>query len=386
MPSMTRTGMSHVHANHRSAYNDDTRFCDVEAQTAIPVDSGLRAMRSGSEGICGAKIKGLPTSSRLIGLDVVKGALVIVMVLYHWMNYFIGLDSGFYKYLRFLTPSFIFLTGFLISHVYLSKFTAGERYICGRLIRRGFKLLAMVLVLNAVGEFAGKRAVAARLGGGSLTSLAWGYLTGFVPVAFSVLVPIGYLLILSAGLLMLSRRFPGVFHLVSGTLITTALVCEWIGFQNGYLDMLSVGMLGVSAGHVRIEAINRLIQRPAMLLIAYAVYVSAIAKWNAVYGLQVVGVCVNLAILYWFGSGRWLPPMLKHVLIRLGEYSLLAYIAQIVVLQILWRSAHVFGAGTPIVYVALFVCAACTVFSVELMDRAKRSVPAVNRMYVTVFA
>ncbi len=377
--------MSHLRGNHSPGYND-TRLCDVETEIASPVDADLRAAHSGPEDNYGARITTSPKASRLLGLDVAKGALVLVMVLYHWMNYFIGLDSGLYKYLRFLTPSFIFVTGFLISHVYLSRFTAGETHISGRLIRRGLKLLAIVLFLNAAAEIAGKHAVGARLGGGSLTSLAWAYLMGFAPVAFSVLVPIGYLLILSAGLLIVSRRFPGVFHLVSAALMITALVCEWIEFQNGYLDMLSVGMLGVSTGHVRIEALNRLLQRRATILITYAAYVAAIAKWNAVYGLQVAGVCVNLAILYWFGAGRLTPPVLKRVLIRLGEYSLFAYIVQIVVLQILCRSAHVFGAGIPSVYVALLVCAACTVLSVEAMDHAKRRMPALNRMYIAVFA
>src|SRR4051812_8978697 len=59
-------------------------------------------------------------SKRVPALDFTKGALVLIMVLYHWMNYFIRADGDVYKYLRFLTPSFIFITGFLVSQVYLS--------------------------------------------------------------------------------------------------------------------------------------------------------------------------------------------------------------------------------------------------------------------------
>ena len=57
---------------------------------------------------------------RISALDFTKGALVLVMVLYHWLNYFVGPQGDFYRYLSFLPPSFICITGFLISHVYLS--------------------------------------------------------------------------------------------------------------------------------------------------------------------------------------------------------------------------------------------------------------------------
>src|SRR5207302_5956026 len=46
---------------------------------------------------------------RLPALDFTKGALVLFMVLYHWLNYFVSTEGDFYRYLRFLTPSFIFI-------------------------------------------------------------------------------------------------------------------------------------------------------------------------------------------------------------------------------------------------------------------------------------
>ena len=49
-------------------------------------------------------------SSATPALDFTKGALVLIMVLYHWLNYFYGPRGDVYRYLRFLTPSFIFIT------------------------------------------------------------------------------------------------------------------------------------------------------------------------------------------------------------------------------------------------------------------------------------
>ena len=61
-------------------------------------------------------------TKRIWALDFTKGVLVLVMVLYHWLNYFIGSNGFFYRYLLFLPPSFICISGFLISRVYVSRF------------------------------------------------------------------------------------------------------------------------------------------------------------------------------------------------------------------------------------------------------------------------
>src|SRR5262249_38700960 len=91
----------------------------------------------------GAKATSVSQPRRIARLDFVKGALVLVMVVYHWINYFIGLEWGGYRYLRFLTPAFIFITGFLVSHVYLARYSPVDPRLHRRLARRGLKLLAL---------------------------------------------------------------------------------------------------------------------------------------------------------------------------------------------------------------------------------------------------
>jgi peptidoglycan/LPS O-acetylase OafA/YrhL len=325
-------------------------------------------------------------TGRLTGLDFAKGVLVLVMVLYHWMNYFVGLDSPFYRYLRFLTPSFIFLAGFLISQVYSPRFLAGDARIPGRLVRRGLKLLLLVLFLNGTARVLGIGMAGAHVSDQSLRGLAWAYLTGSTPVAFSVLVPIGYLLILSAGLLVLSRRFYAVFHLVSAALIAAAFVCEWTGRRDGYLEIFSMGLLGSSIGFISIARIHAAVRSWPAILAVYAVYLLAISRWNAIYGLQIVAVCVNLAALYALGLGTNTDRALRRAMMQLGEYSLFAYIAQIVILQILRRGAHAAGSETWVIYGALFACAACTVASVKGLERLKLRAPVVSRLYAALFA
>lgn len=365
----------------------------LHAERIAPLDSENSVAGLANEGVAGAGSVPEPTLagtatpkvSRLFALDFVKGALVLVMVLYHWMNYFIGLDTDFYRYLRFLTPSFIFVTGFLVAHVYLRRFAVGEGRIPARLIQRGFKLLAIVLVLNGAARILGTGMAANRMGGLSPGDLVWAYLVGSAPVAFSVLVPIGYLLMLSAGLLIGSRHFKALFHVVSAILILTAVSFERTVLQNGYLEMLSIGMLGVSAGHISIATINRALQHWWAILISYVAYLWAITIWNAVYVMQIVAVCVNLAVLYRLGSGAVKEQGIKRTVIRLGEYSLFAYIAQIVILQFLRTGVRHFELGTTGVYGALLASAGCTVLGVELLHRARRRVAAVNRLYTVVF-
>ena len=68
-----------------------------------------------------------PTAPRDTAIDFTKGALVLFMVLYHWLNYFLGPHGQYYDYLRFLTPSFIFITGFMISQIQLHRYDNSGR-------------------------------------------------------------------------------------------------------------------------------------------------------------------------------------------------------------------------------------------------------------------
>lgn len=326
------------------------------------------------------------TRKRLLGVDFAKGVLVLVMVLYHWMNYFVGFDSGAYKYLRFLTPSFIFLAGFLIAYVYQPRFNAGDNRIPVRLVWRGLKLLAIVLVLNATMQFAvAGHSIDPRWWQAPWERL-WSYSTGSAPLSFSILVPIGYLLIASAGLLVVARRMPALLHVITGALIAISFWCEWARVPNGYLEIFSMGMLGVSAGYLPIEAIHRVVSHRMTVLAVYAAYLWALTVWNAIYLLQIVGVCLNLAILY---AGAGIPPSghgVSGLLIRLGEYSLFGYIAQIAILQILHRLAPALGesGGTPALL--LLIALAATGLSVSILDWVRPRVPAINRIYTAVFA
>src|SRR6267143_6134007 len=120
------------------------------------------------------------TTGRVPAIDFTKGALVLFMVLYHWLNYFISPQGDFYRYLRFVTPSFIFITGFLISSVYLSRYDTSDSRLVKRLLQRGMKIFGVFILLNVIisllfRESYGGKVVFGQL---SVTNMVAVYVTG----------------------------------------------------------------------------------------------------------------------------------------------------------------------------------------------------------------
>lgn len=365
----------------RSSFRPATTDVNARADISFTVPPSMDRSIAGTEGEPPKK------PNRLPALDFTKGVLVLIMVLYHWMNYFVIADGSVYKYLRFLTPSFIFITGFLISHVYLSRCKTGLR-IPQRLLLRGFKLLGIVLGLNLALSMVHLTS-ATRLTVLSQGNLLSAYLTGTASVAFSVLVPIAYLLILSAGLVIVSAYFSYICHAVCAVSVACAVLCESTGINSGYLSIFSIGTIGLSIGGIPLARINRLMRHPLPIWLAYLMYLAAITFWDAIYLLQLVGVCLSLSVIYWFAYcvGREEEPSrIRKMMILLGQYSLYAYLGQIIILQVLHKSVRLLGDATFVSGAALLACSACTILSVEFIDRARTRLTLLNKLYAAVFS
>jgi peptidoglycan/LPS O-acetylase OafA/YrhL len=330
-------------------------------------------------------------AGRISALDFTKGALVLVMVLYHWLNYFVGPEGFFYRYLSFLPPSFICITGFLISRVYLSKYRIADAKLPRRLAIRGLKILGIFVVLNVMirlvmpGSNHGKTFFEI-LSPASLWSIyVSGNMRGGRVVAFYVLVPISYLLLLSAGVLIARRHYKHAFHLTTVLGLLGILILNELGQKSQNLDLLFIGLLGISIGYIPIEKLNNFLKWPYVVVLAYLLYVAAITVWNVLYPLQVAGVLLTLMLIYLVGTASGETNRIPRVLILLGKYSLLGYIAQIAILQLLRRSLGGELAAWTLV-LSFLAAVALTVISVEAVDRARVRAPIVNRLYGAVFA
>lgn len=335
-----------------------------------------------------------PKAQRIPALDFTKGALVLIMVLYHWINYFIGPNWAYYKYLHFLTLSFIFITGFMVSNVYLSKYDVGDARLSKRLFTRGLKLIAVFLVLNLF-----RTVVAPLLGTGGLvrnpldlTNIFTVFVSGNLPVtggklvSFTILVPISYLLMLSAALMIPYRRYRYTFHVVCLFLLLSILVLGLNAAQSSYLESITIGMLGVLTGFTPIEAVNHFVRHPYALAFAYVCYTVAITIWNVPFPLLILGVALNLIVIYLVGANGSEFGAIRSEVILLGKYSLFAYISQIAILQILNAGFHRFNIGFAVLVISLLTAFVLTIVSAEVVDRGRAKWAAVDKLYKVVFA
>jgi peptidoglycan/LPS O-acetylase OafA/YrhL len=360
----------------------------------MPSQAEYQARPNAPVGAAVPAVANSPKPQRITALDFTKGTLVLIMVLYHWINYFIGPNWEYYRYLRFLTPSFIFVTGFMVSHIYLSKYKAADPRLPKRLITRGLKLLAIFLLLNLARTY-----IVPMLGTGVVSqslldpaNLFVVFVSGNVPivggklVSFSILLPISYLLILSGVLMLPYRVFRYSFHVVCALLLLSALALEFTGLDSPNLDLVTIGMLGVLAGFLPIDKINGAVRHPFLLALAYAAYVAAIAVWNVPFILQLIGVPLSLMVIYLIGISGDDSGRIWGEFILLGKYSLFGYISQIAILQILAAAFRHTEPGIGVLILSFLAAFALTILSVEIVDRLRARVKAMDTLYKLVFA
>jgi peptidoglycan/LPS O-acetylase OafA/YrhL len=347
--------------------------------------AGLEAAQTASNDLK----RGVP-AGRNSALDFTKGVLVLLMVLYHWINYFVSRDGGFYKYLRFITPSFIFITGFLIANVYLARFQIGDPRLHLRLVQRGIKLLVIFTLLNIGGSLL----LAPGAGEGTagfaafLQSAGSTYITGNGRTAsFSVLVPISYVLIFSSVLLFPCKWFKPFLTVVCGLLWLGIYVLHRNNLGSANLELFTIGLLGMVLGRLPIERIDRLADQLWLIVAAYGGYLTSLAVWNEIYPLQVVGVCLSVLLIYIIGIriGDW--SVVHRPMMLLGKYTLLAYIAQIavlVLLSILLRRLNL-GDGSRLA-VSFLGALGLTIAIIKAVDHSREQWIPVDRLYKFVFA
>jgi len=321
-------------------------------------------------------------------LDFVKGSLVLFMVLYHWTNYFVVLDWDVYRYLRFLTPSFIFITGFLISQVYLVKYSPADPRLHKRLLIRGAKILALFTVLNLVANLVIKQDYdGTQLGVTAFFSNLYPiYVLGNGKAAFDVLVPISYFLLLSPVVLVLSRRLRFSLQAAGLAAIAVTLGLYYLdGVRSLNLELVSIAIFGLGVGVLPLAQIEQAVRQPVLLVIAYAGYLAAITRWNIPFPLQVIGVCLTLLLIYATGVKAGGQGWVQRRVIELGKYSLFAYILHIFLLQGLRRGLRGFSLQGSELAIPFALALVATVLGVSLLTFARNRFATADRAYRVIF-
>jgi len=325
-----------------------------------------------------------------MGLDILKGLLVVAMILYHWLNYFVSREGEFYRYIRFVTPSFVFMAGFLITNIYPAKYRIGDRDLHVRLVLRGLRLLAVFTGLNiAVGmalerNYNGVELGLARFIAVAPTVYSIGGARGAV---FEVLVSIAYILIASSAILLLMRLHRHLIFALWLILFIVILCLRSDGITSANLELFSMGLLGMAFGVVRLETLDRVTRPVSVWVCIYAVYLVVLNFVDQTYEVQVVGLVLTMTLLYILAARMNRIPFLFDKLRLLGQYSLLAYIAQIAVLQVLVRAMRDLQ-DQRIVYCSLSLVAALVLTFVvsNVTDVARHAWSTVDRVYRLVFA
>jgi peptidoglycan/LPS O-acetylase OafA/YrhL len=325
-----------------------------------------------------------PFVSRLLYLDTVKGFLVILMVIYHALNYTNQYHLGF-RYLSFLPLSFILITGFLLSRVYAARYAASDPLLVRRLLLRGIRLAALFTVLNVVAQYVRSPAYGRSVGVTAFFEHGYEvFVAGGSRIAvFEVLLPIAYLLLLAPALIAMAHRHSWFLPAASALLVVGCAFLDFCGLSFVNLGFVSIGVFGMLIGRwcPNPSGIGRFLW---LTVIAYAAYFPLGLLRGWVFLVQLLGAVVALALIcavsVVVGENGWW----RQRIIRIGQYSLVAYIAQIGILQILSRfvgrpdplsqEAIVLFAGTLILMTAIVECTVWLRSGSPLIDRTYRAV------------
>jgi hypothetical protein len=334
------------------------------------------------------RLMGAKARPRIEALDMTKGVLVMAMVIYHSFNYSTDYTLGF-KYLPFLPPSFILITGFLISRLYFTPEAARDSRIYRRLFFRGFRLLLLFTLLNLMTQIAGRHKAVATPQGLSYLFDDWYeiyVIGGGHYAAFSILLPIAYLLLLAPLLILLYRAHPLVVPLIA---ISVAIFCTTLPQGDDYsvnLALLSAGLIGVILGRVPDKGLFLLRRYWYLPVILYAGYVAFThLVWQSPFD-QLLNALLALAAIFSLCAAIGASAFAGRELLIVGRYSLLAYIVQIAVLQVLTRMIGRLEAFTVPFYLQMAGVGLLMILMAEGLQWARSRAVWVDASYRFIFA
>lgn len=322
-------------------------------------------------------------------LDFTKGVLVLLMLLYHWINYFVSTEGAIYTYIRFITPSFIFITGFLVSSVYPRRHGLNYNHVFGRLLQRGIKLLVIFTALNVISNILFAANYRGQLPGiiGFFDRAADIYISGNAKSLFWVLLPISYFLPVAGSLLIICGGNRLLLCGVCCLVVLGVTASSLWSVSSPNLEMLGFGILGLACGTYPIDRLNGLYKYPFEFGALYLVYTVAISIWGVPYILQLVGVSLTVCLIYMIGIRHLVMKVAYDWIVMLGQYSLFGYIAQIGILHLVHKFIDYFDLPSIMALgISLTIACVLTIVTVLVLDEARKNIAVIRNMYQLVFA
>lgn len=266
-------------------------------------------------------------AERDLALDLVKGVLVVVMVAYHAMNIFSTAGPDEYAYVRFVSGSFILMSGYIVAKFCEGRFEEDWFGTSRILIFRGLKLIILFIFLNLLIDIMGMGNIGKGGFSNQLANISDIYIVGKPGVAsFQILLPIGYILVTAPTLLLLGRfswLLLAIFVAMSG-------VAGLSNLDSVNIDFVLLGGIGLFGG-LFIKAFNRslAIKNVWVMVGCFFFIIISMRYLNenlATYALGIIGI---LKVLYDLSSYFGGKSYVGRVFVLLGQYSLVCYIVQI---------------------------------------------------------
>jgi hypothetical protein len=315
-------------------------------------------------------------------LDWVKGALVVLMVVYHSLNYSPYSHLAF-AYIGFLPVSFIFIAGFLLTNSYRARYDLKDWRLHRRLIIRGAKLIAIFSLLNLGLYFIAFGQEFLHRFSDNFESIYLGA-AGHM-ASYPILTSIGYLLLLAPVLLGISSLSRWMLPVLALALVLFCSFLDWRASVGYHLGMISAGIIGTAFGFMPPRRITGFAMKSLVVITLYCVYRAVSYLIGEPYAVQLAGVVTTLLLLY---SVALKIPVRTHIFMQvvlMGRYSLLGYIMQLGIIQVTVRIVGPFTASPAVVTLMLFTVAA-TWAVIAVVHRLRAKARLVDVTYKLAFA
>jgi uncharacterized membrane protein YidH (DUF202 family) len=331
-------------------------------------------------------------SPRVLAFDAVKGVLVMLMIGYHALSIASTGGEEVFRFIRFISGSFIFITGFIVSAFMLPRFLQGQAALSRRLYLRGIKIIALFTALNVAIAATGLGNLGKRHLGVAdyIFNAATIYLSGDSrTTSFAILLPIGYLLVLAPAVLAVFARASVAAPLALLALSLTLAAIPGVPDHSLVIEFMLLGLTGMALGAPTLSTRLLVFSPPGPWAIALCL---AVALWLAgTFGGQAVLYTIGIAAIVklLLDGARLLSQasVVVRVTVLLGQYSLFAYIAQIASIQLLFRasSAHRWPVGPETLMLGIGA-AAMTIGLCVALHKWRLSSRVVDASYRAVFS
>jgi peptidoglycan/LPS O-acetylase OafA/YrhL len=335
----------------------------------------------------------LKSTTRIPVLDFTKGFLVLSMVIYHLFNYFLWGDHVIYAYVGYVTQAFIFYSGFVSGTVYFNKLITNKKLVYKRLIVRGCKIILLFVIINLLTYVLfqknfNNQDLGLHFFFDNITAI---FLTGNDKIArFAILLPIGYVLLLSPVLISLHRyKYYAFTTIIIFWLLADVMGVRW--FFN--LNCILTGIAGVFGGLIYNDQYKRLSIKPLrfaavtivlFFLIVFIPFYSDPRSHYISYFLYIIVIVYNMHLLCSFLNPAGL--LIRQVL-KFGQYSLYLYLAQIFILQIVKKILGFSLPSVSVIHFLLFIFVTLILVGLcYLTDFLRNRFTLMDKIYRFVFA